>query len=415
MRTEKYPGKISLLLLLLTIVFSCKKPYDPPSTNSSGSYLVVEGLINSGGDSTIIKLSRTVKISSKTSTNPEINALVKIEGDQNVSYPLTEISGGVYVAVGLNLDASHKYRLDIKTSNKKQYLSDYVPVVISPPIDSISYDAKGNVSEPGMNIYANTHDGDNKARYYRWEYQETWEIHPAFESVYKSNGDTVLPRDMVHDNIFNCWQHNNSSTIILGSTAKLMQNVISNSPLTFIPASSEKLGDQYSILVKQYALTPGAYNFYTQLKKNTEQLGSIFDAQPSEIAGNIHSVSDPSEPVLGYVSAGTSTSRRIFIKKIQLAAYDWHFTPFYSDCQIFFDNRYEIPCCYISIMAGGVQVNQVDTYINYNKPGFTTVPLIPVDPITQPGIGIIGYTAAMRECVDCTLRGTNIKPPFWPQ
>ncbi|HEY9003434.1 MAG TPA: DUF4249 domain-containing protein [Mucilaginibacter sp.] len=414
MPTKKYPGKVLLLFLLLIVTFSCRKPYDPPLTNGSGSYLVVEGLINSGGDSTIIKLSRTVKISSKTSVNPELNALVEIEGDQNVSYPLTEISDGVYACAGLNLDASHKYRLNIKTTNNKQYLSDYVPVVTSPPIDSVSFDQNGTTSGPGLNIYANTHDANNKARYYRWEYQETWEIHPALESYYKSNGDTVLPRDMVHDNIYNCWQSNKSSVIILGSSAKLTQNVISNSLLVTIPSTSEKLGDQYSILVNQYALTPEAYSFYTNLKKNTEQLGSIFDAQPSEIAGNIHNVSDPSEPVLGYISAGTSTSQRIFIKKGQLI-YNWKFTPYYADCKIFFDDHYRIPCCYFSAVAGGITINQVDEYINYNKDGGNTAPLLPLEPISQPGQGIVGYTATIPECADCTLRGSDIKPAFWPQ
>src|SRR6202012_806504 len=384
MSKSKLPGKILLcFFLLLIIVTSCKKPYNPTIVSNSGSYLVVEGLINSGSDSTIIKISRTVNISSKTVANPEPNALVEVEGDQHTSYPLTEISSGVYACGGLNLDVSHKYRLSITTTNKKQYLSDYVPVVVSPPIDSINFDQKGTVSGPGLNIYSNTHDANDKARYYRWEYQETWEIHPALESYYKSNGDTVLPRDMVHDNVFNCWQNNSSSVVILGSSAKLTQNVISNNLLITIPSTSEKLGDQYSILVKQYALTPDAYNFYTNLKKNTEQLGSIFDAQPSEISGNIHNVSDASEPVLGYISAGTSTSQRIFIKKYQLL-YDWNFTPYYADCKVFRDDKYLSPCCYYALLVGISYIDQVDEFMNYKKSGGYSPQVIPLEPISQP-------------------------------
>src|SRR6202012_1428664 len=225
---------ICLLILLAVIAAGCKKPFDPVVLSTSNSYLVVEGVINSGSDSTFIKLSHTVKLSDKTTASPELNATVAVEGDQNTSYPLTETGKGNYSCAGLNLDNSHKYRLNIKTLSGKQYLSDYVAVVNSPPIDSISYDTKGTPSGPGLNIYANTHDASNKARYFRWDYQETWIIHPAFNSLYKSNGDTVLARDLVNDNIYTCWVSDTSTTIVLGSSAKLSQNIISNNPITTV-------------------------------------------------------------------------------------------------------------------------------------------------------------------------------------
>src|ERR1700743_1380928 len=164
--------RIYLIIVLVTVfIAGCRKPYSPAVLSAANSYLVVEGVINSGSDSTFIKLSRTVKLSDKTSTNPELNATVAVEGDQNTSYPLTAIGNGLYPSAGLNLNSTHKYRLNIKTSNGKQYLSDYVDVVNSPPIDSVSYDTQGNLYGPGLNIYVNTHDANNKARYFRWVYQ----------------------------------------------------------------------------------------------------------------------------------------------------------------------------------------------------------------------------------------------------
>ena len=63
------------------------------------------------------------------------------------------------------------------------------------------------------------------------------------------------------------------------------------------------------------------------MKKNTESLGTIFDAQPSEIKGNIYSASDPAEPVIGYISATTIEEKRIFIEQADLDG--WQFT---QDC-----------------------------------------------------------------------------------
>ncbi len=407
-----------LLILIIIAAAGCKKPYNPSVISApAGSYLVVEGVINSGNDSTFIKLSRTVKLSGNAAVNPELNAVVTVESDQNTSYPLTEMGNGNYSTAGLNLDNSHKYRLSIKTAGNKQYLSDYMAVLNSPPIDSISYDTRGNVSTMGLNIYATTHDQSNGARYYRWDYQETWVFHSNFTSYYKSNGDTVLLRDLQNDDISTCWKSDISSSLALGSSAKLSQNVIADNPITFIVSTDEKLSDTYSILVKQYALTPDAYNFFVNLKKNTEQLGSIFDAQPSEIGGNIHSVTDPSEPVIGYVCVGSTSSQRIFIKKQTLPA-AWSTAPFYSDCHLALDpEEPKSSCCYyVFFNPQGYKESQVDKYINYNSiyfhPGGDN-PLIPVGAIGLPAHPPIGYTAASRSCTDCTLRGTNKKPAFW--
>jgi len=402
----------NLVFLFILGLTCCKKPYNPPAATASGQYLVVEGAINSGSDSSFIKLSRTVNISSKVTANSELNARITIEGDQNISYPLTEIGNGNYACSGLNLDTTHLYRLHIKTAGNKEYLSDYVKVLDSPPIDSISYDTQGTPQGAGLNIYANTHDQTNRIRYYRWEYKETWAFHSGFESFYKSNGDTVLHRDETNDDIYTCWRGDTSSTIVLGSSAKLSQSVIVKNPILSITSSAEKLSVEYSMLVKQYALSADAYKFYANLKKNTENLGSIFDAQPSEISGNIHCVTTPSEPVIGFLCIGKTSSQRIFIRKVQLPA--WKSESVYAGCELLVDYVNELPCCYYAIKnKTGIPVDQVDIYINYNRPGANGYLYIPISAIELPAHPPIGYTAATKECTDCTLRGTNKKPAFW--
>jgi hypothetical protein len=380
----------------------------------------VEGDIESGSDSTIIKVSHTVKISSKTTLNPEKNAQVTVENDQNTSYQLTEIKPGTYATVGLNLDKTRQYRLNIYTAAGKHYVSDLVSVLDSPPIDSVTWDRNGSpIYGTGVNINVSTHDASNKVHYFRWDYAETWEFVSAFDSQYKSNGYTVLPRDVINDDIYHCWKSDSSSSTLIASDAKLTRSIIVDNPVTFVHATDEKLSTRYSILVKQHALNADAYNFYANLKKNTEQIGSIFDAQPSELQGNIHNADDPSEPVIGYISVGAVSTTRLFIGAYQLPEGTLAWTPitYYTTnaaCTIGNDPQNpKEPCCYfVSQDSEGNTVNQVDKYINYltNNNG---IPLIPVDALTNKSGAIIGYTASIPECVDCTLRGTNKKPAFW--
>src|SRR3978361_1980693 len=110
-----------LIILVFVTVDGCKKPYLPPIVANSPSYLVVEGVINPGTDSTVIKLSRTIPLSSKDAPTPELNAKVVVESDANGSYPLTETGKGYYVAAGLNLSITNKYRLTIATADNKIY------------------------------------------------------------------------------------------------------------------------------------------------------------------------------------------------------------------------------------------------------------------------------------------------------
>jgi hypothetical protein len=404
---------ISLVLIgASSTLLGCKKNYAPPATSTDYGYLVVEGVVNAGTDSTDIKLSRTVKISSKNSSVPERGAIVMVEGDQNTTYPLIEATNGNYVSAGLNLDNAHKYRLHIKTTDGKDYMSDFVQVVNSPPIDSINY----VIGSDGFNVYANTHDPQNNTHYYRWTYEQTWIIHSFYFSQFASNGDTVLARDEVNNNIFRCWRADSSSAITLASSAKLTKDVIVNNKLVFVSDTSQKITEGYSIKVTQYGLTSDAYNFWTALKKNTENIGSIFDAQPSQLNGNIHCTTDPSTPVLGYISVGSTQSERIFVHQRQMPA--WAPKLYYPYCVLVKG------CCdYLYPQGPGLYLNQVDAYINYTSPTYEGnvvagfVPYIPIDAIRVPPIfgPIIGFTVtSIPGCVDCRTRGGINRPPsFW--
>ena len=392
---KKLTGILLIGVLLILCYEGCKKPYIPPVISSPESYLVVEGVINNGTDSTIIKLSRTVNISRNSVSNPETGATVLVQSNQNTSYPLIEIKPGVYACPGFSLNSSFQYRLSISVDGEL-YQSDYVPVLNSPPIDSVGYTIASN----GLNIYSNTHDPTNTVNYYRWDYQETWIYHPYYPSGYVSNGDTVLPRPLSLQEYY-CWPSDTSSTVILNSSARLSKAVIVGNPITSVASTSQKLEDEYSIQVRQYALTPDAYNFWQNLKNNSESLGSIFDPQPSEIPGNIHSITNPKEPVVGYISAGNVATKRIFIHNQQLPSW-LPLQPYQCPLDTFF----------YAAVYGQVTINQVNQYINYNR-GAGKNPYIPINALVNKLGTIVAFTASTAECTECTLEGPNVEPSFW--
>jgi len=387
-------------ITLPALLFSCREAYTPPQITTNSNYLVVEGLINTGTDSTIFKLSRTVRINAKTTTQNETHAVVTVESDANAIYPLKEIKPGTYASPALGLSNTAKYRLRIiaNTNTHTTYLSDFVPVKNSPLIDSLGY----TIQPDGLQIYTNAHDASNNTRYYRWEYSETWNYTALYDPGFIVVNYHILQRTRAQST-YTCWQNVNSSDITLASSAKLTQDVMYQAHITLVPATSVKLSVKYSILVKQYALTEDAFNFWQLLKRNTEQLGSIFDAQPSSTTGNIHNIADYSEPVLGYISAGSVQQKRIFVDNKVLPA-GWGADSPFKPCAPYTDNPYNpiiVPMSgYAAYFFGTVQ-----------GPPFLYTPVsiyqIHAGPDTL-------FDAVPVYCADCRMAGGSInKPAFW--
>ncbi len=375
--------------LLLLILLCCKKPYNPPASSTPNSYLVVDGFINSGNDSTVIMLSKTVQLTGKTTYNPVLGATVTVEGEQNGVYNLYDnTNNGHYTSLNnLNLSSSQKYRLRIVNGNR-QYLSDFVEVKPTPPIDSIGF----NIQNGNVNVYVNAHDPTNSTRYYRWDYEETWQFHSKYQSgwMLDTTINALVPRPP-EQSVYDCFGSDLSSHIVLASTEKLAKDVVYQNSIVQIPLSAEKVETRYSILLKQYAITQDAFNFYQNLQKNTEQLGSIFDAQPSQLSGNIHCLTDPSELVVGYITANNVQTKRIYISHNQI-----------PDVPI----NYPYDCEQDTAKNASVEGLLIDRPVNY----------IPLQLLFKPGASppvAIGFLYSSKECVDCTLRGTKQAPPWW--
>jgi hypothetical protein len=356
----------------------------------------MEGII-SGNDSTFIKLSRIKKVDTLRTVFPESNAQVTIESDANNTYPLIEKITGTYACAPLNIDASHKYRLRVKTSDAKEYVSDFVPVKNAPSIDSVGFAPQAG----GIQLYVNTHDDANSTRYYRWDYTETWQFHSMYASGYYSNGVDSIKARQTSQQVYNCFGNDSSTSIVIASTLRLTRDIVYHAPLTAILSSSEKIEKKYSILVRQYALTSDAYAFWQNVQKNTEKLGSIFDVLPSQTQSNFHCITNPNELVVGYLSAGNASYKRIFITAAQLPP--GYSTAYPYSCEL--DTAFEAPDPRIPTQKSiGILVPANSQYMP------VTGLFIPPD---NPFGGPNAFTFSTKVCVDCTVRGKTITPSFW--
>lgn len=374
----------------LGVVMGCRDKFEPTLDVPTTGYLVVEGFINSSPGKTVIKLSRTGQFA-QNGPAPETGALIEILGENFKSYTLKEVEKGTYESDLLNLK-DQSGRLKIKTFNGKIYQSDFINRLETPEIDSLSWKRTND----GLRVSVNAHDDSNQSKYYKWTYEETWELNSVFTSLYKlvSKIDPVTkkPRTEAVERqpgeekfLFFCWKSNIFGGLILGSTAKLSKSII-NQPLVFIPAESERLGVLYSIEAEQVALDEKGYEFFNQLKGDTELTGSIFNRQPTELKGNIRCLTNPTEPVIGYVGFTSKRKKRIFISDIEAA---WNYP---VSC--------ELPFSILPVS---------DTLKKYSD-RYTPLYMEPETPTTPQLLFVAG-----NRCVDCTSRNaSNVRPIFWP-
>ena len=309
---------ICLIFTTLTLTEACKDPYISPYHSPATGYLVVDGYI-SGNTITRFTLSRTIPLPADSVPPPEDGATVGLEASDNTSYPLAGQGRGLYASNDtLKLNPQLTYRLRIKTTDGEEYLSEPLPYKPTPQIDSINFVQNADNS---IWVYANTHDPANNTHYYQWTYDQVYEYHSAENTYLYYDKDTTPPMVVPRppgDSVFRCWIAGNSTNIILGSSTRLSSDVIYEQPIKLIPPDDIQTSVLFTILVKQYSLTADGYAFLSKMAKNSESLGSIFDAQPTGLKGNIQCLTNPSETVIGWVSAGTVNEQRLWISRYQV-------------------------------------------------------------------------------------------------
>jgi hypothetical protein len=373
-----------LLIGALIIMVNCVELYEPKVVQRNPNFLVVDGYIHSSLNTAVVRLSRTQRLYADEIPAPVKDATVTIEDDADHSYAVPQLNEGLYLAQNVNFTPEQKYRLRIQIISNgvkiKEYLSEYVPLKISPPIDSVTWD----IRDDELQISVNTHDDTNKTRYYRWNTFEAWQYNARYRSLvsYDENFQPVWRQP--EDYIDKCWETSSSTEIMIGTSVQLAQDVIRKRVLQTIPKGSVKFAWRYSIIVQQQALSEEAYSYWQSVKKTSESLGGLFDPLPSQVIGNITCVTSPDEPVLGYWDGGVGNHTVLFI------------------------DHNDVPADFYRPYICKVDSISLDQLRFYNGPVLY--------PITDLNNNVVGYTKSSAECSDCRAvlkNGTTTKPSFW--
>jgi hypothetical protein len=385
LKTLAFTKRYSLFLAAVLLANSCIEPYDPPAQDNQ-NFLVVEGFLNTteGNQNATIKISRSVTLASQAASPMETDAVVTLRTSSGSSIDLPEVEPGVY-STSTNFQPEYDYFVNIRTKSGGEYQSDVIALKQTPPIDSLTW----AIDKKKLLIQVTTHDPGNNTWYYKWDFVQTHQYQSRFTSFYVKIGDFGYAPRPLDQYIDVCWSTSTSKEILLGTSENLTSDVIYKQTLQAINMGSMLISKRYSILVRQYALTPEAYTYWVNVERTSEMLGGLFDPLPSQVNGNVRCISNPEESVIGFISGGEIQEHRLYINNKDLPLH-WQFANYPVDCEL-----------------TEVLLENLDSITDVNGLVYGLYS-------TMGPPQLIGFTTSSQECIDCrTLGGTTDKPLFW--
>lgn len=386
---------VRIWIVCLGFLLGCRDPFEPPAIRDFDELIVIDANVNGTSGEALVTLSISKALSSEDATAYISGADVYLQSEGGAIYDLSFQGYGTYRADNVFLEYGDRIKLHVVTGENGRYESEYEEFIETPEIDSVTF----NTDSEGVQFYVSTHNTDNSSQYYKWEYFETWVFSSAFDSYYiydtYPNGDLILSsvrkRDPLQlDSMRFCFRDNISTKILLGSSENLTENIISENELFYSSYAKGKFKYRYSVLIKQNALTKRAYDYWSILGSNTEDIGSIFDKQPSNFESNIVNVSNPEDAVLGYFSVFSETEKRIFIDPSEVPDHETSET--------------------LSDLCGVPEILlKWDPQVGYS----------PLSADINGRYIVIEYTdeasVSSAKCCDCRLTGYKEVPEFWEE
>jgi hypothetical protein len=268
----------------------------------------VNGQISTLPGRTYVQLGVTSLYNSQP--DPESFANVRITDDLGIVYPMTETAPGRYTNDLLKAEAGRSYRLMVDTFDEETYISAWVATPPAPGSDSSyyritqeSYTDKDGGVRTGWFVKAYV---DSKlspeSTYVRWEVEEVFKIAPTdFPDVF---GDVPIP----------CYisQNADPQRIVLLNRLGVRVDALEGQLVATRPIDWT-FKERHYLTVFQSSLTADACDYWQKVAKLAGQVGSIFDAPPAEIKGNITWSNRPGLRVFGYFQVVSESYSRFFL------------------------------------------------------------------------------------------------------
>ena len=394
--------KSKVAYLMVSVFFvSCIEQIDLATETEFESALVIEATITDELKKQQIVLSKTFRLEEE-GPSPESFASVRlVTGNGDFIIFQEEGEPGVYFsenefAAEPNLD----YHLEITTSDGKDYGSTITQLTAHTQIDDLYLERGLNENdEEGISIFIDSFDPTGNSKLYRYTYEETYKIiAPFYQSLDLVVVEFIFPNCPIFEFQLKeepqqiCYNTVNSKEIILENTNKFEEDRIDRFRVRFISRNNYIMSHRYSIMVRQYTQSNEAFIYYEALRDLSSSESLLSQTQPGFFEGNVFSMSNSKEKVIGFFEVSSVDSRRIYFN------YEDEFPgeflpPYYINCSLFSPEN---------CTPGG---SPLANHLERGDKWFQN------NPSPEPFSGT--YNLVQAPCGDCRVLGSTTPPDFW--
>jgi hypothetical protein len=337
---------IGLLLFIFLFSDACVERYDVPS-QITATRLVVDGMITDLPGPYTVKLSTSASVNTTTAElSPVQSAIVVIGDDTGYEEQLEETSPGVYQTHldGIQGELGRKYYVKIKTG-VRQYESQ--PQELASPgfISKLYYVYRENVINQSalelamdvphdvIDIYIDGEGFEDQENLFRWRWSSIYEIKtfPRYRAYIDDRTRALVPdpppcsgfrlrpksKTLIEQfgpcTCCDCWTYEDSEQVLLSDNEFVNEANFKGVHVARLPVDHWRFNVKYYMKVEQLSLSEEVYQFWKTLKAQQDGEGSLFVPNAVRIKGNIHSVTDPKEEVLGIFGVSTVAWRDFYI------------------------------------------------------------------------------------------------------
>lgn len=316
-------------IFLIMLPLSCIDPYRVDLVEGE-QLLTVDGFIHTDPGPHTIRLTRTDTYGSvfEGLIRPVRQATVSVRDSQGLVTFLTEVEPGLYqTPSSFQARPGLSYTLQIRLLDGKEYASFPEEVHPVPPIDQISYRSVRRATENrledrfGVEFFAHFRDPSEQKNYYYWRMDPSVFVLVANPERYTNppthptNPRGPAPKDCC--DICYLVEQPRIQQFAIASDENFngLNTVV---PIAFVEDNGLRFKDTYRAEFLQMGISQGAHRYLRLIDQQLGITGSVFDQPPANIRGNIISLDNPDETVLGYFITGSVQRSTVYIKRSEL-------------------------------------------------------------------------------------------------